>query len=142
MTPFSDIYSFFLAQIKTCEYIKFSEEERDIVLKQTLRMALAKCHKCKPLRNLKINYDYDEIEDKLDDAAIMIISLWMLVVWLSPKISNISLLEQHLSSKDYQSYSQANHLKELIDLMKEKQKEATYEMQKYAFDKKLEDGGK
>lgn len=139
MTPFSEIYSFFLAQLDTYEYINLTDEERNTSWSQTLRLAVARCRKCKPLRNIEIDYDLEELRGDLDDQAILIISMWMIITWVTPKINNITLLEQSLSSKDYQTYSQANHLKELMDLKANAMKEVNYEMQKYSFDKRTEE---
>ena len=135
ITTFQEVFDSFLSKINTYEFLKLSEQELNIDLSQNLRSALAKCIGFKDIIG---DYVLDEFNRVLTDLEIEIISYWMVFNWITPKINNIELLKQSLSSKDYQIYSQANHLKELLDLKNDAKTEAHYWMNRYGYLKRLE----
>ncbi|OME41506.1 hypothetical protein BSK58_14900 [Paenibacillus odorifer] len=64
-----------------------------------------------------------EFSSELTQEEIEIIALLMTVEWIRPRINNIELLKQSLNTKDWNFYSQANHLKELRTLKEETENE-------------------
>ncbi len=135
MTSFDEVYNSFLSQITTYnEYQNLTQEELEIELKQLLKMSLAECMSFK---DISADYDLNEFNRDLIDLEINIISYNMVVHYLSPKINNIELLKQSLSSKDYQFYSQANHLKELMDLRKDSFQQFNYWMNRYDYQNRI-----
>lgn len=135
MTTFSEVYDYFLSKITTYnEYINLTPEELEVELKQLLRTAFSECVSFK---DTSTDYVLGQFNRELTDLEKNIISYNMVVHYLSPKINNIELLKQSLSSKDYQIYSQANHLRELMNLRKESSQEFHYWMNRYGFLKKL-----
>lgn len=136
MTPFQEVYDYFLAKITTYnEYTNLTLEELEIELKQLLRASFAECVSFK---NTSADYILDEFNRTLTALEMNIISYNMVVQYLSPKINNVELLKQSLSSKDFQMYSQANHLKELMDLRKDSIQQFHYWMNRYGYLKRLE----
>lgn len=138
-TTFQDVYDFFLSKVTTYEWLNLSEDELNIELIQNLRSAFSKCI---AFKDIKADWFLETFNRELTDLELEIISDWMLVNWLSPKINNIELLKQRLSSKDYQTYSQANHLKELMDLKKSYESNVHYWMNRYSWIKKTKEGVK
>lgn len=136
MTAFSEVYDYFLAKITTYdEYINLTQDELETELKQLLRMAFSECVSFK---DTSADYVLNQFSRDLTDLEKNIISYNMVVHYLSPKINNIELLKQSLSSKDYQMYSQANHLGKLIELRNQASKDFHYWMNRYGYLKKLE----
>ena len=71
-------------------------------------------------RKCKTDLSYDAtartLDEDLDDDEIEILSLIMVQEWLKPKLNNIDVLKQNMSTRDYKMYSQANHIDSLKDL--------------------------
>lgn len=128
-TYFEDVFDSFLSKITTYdEYLSLTEDELDTELKMLLKSALARFVNKK---NLIADYDMDCFNRTLDELEIEILAYGMVVSWLTPKINNIELLKQSLSSKDFNFYSQANHLKELRDLKVDAEKDFQYWIGRY-----------
>jgi hypothetical protein len=135
MTSFQEVYDYFLSKITTYnEYINLTQEELEVELNQLLRVSLSECVSFK---DISADYILNEFNRDLTDLEINIISYNMVVHYLSPKINNIELLKQSLSSKDYQIYSQANHLKELMNLRNEGIQQFHYWMNRYGYLERL-----
>lgn len=136
MTSFHEVYDYFLSKITTYnEYTNLTPEELEVELKQLLRVSLSECVSFKDISADNI---LNEFNRDLTDLEMNIISYNMVVHYLSPKINNIELLKQSLSSKDYQIYSQANHLKELMSLRNNGIEQFHYWMNRYGYLKRLE----
>lgn len=128
-TYFEDIFAVFLSKITTfSEYTALTEEELNMELTMLMKTAIAKFIN---KQNLIPNYDMEYFNRTLDDLEIEILAYGMVVSWLTPKINNIELLKQSLSSKDFNFYSQANHLKELRELKADAEKEFQYWIGRY-----------
>lgn len=74
----------------------------------------------------QFNETLNEIEEEL-------ISLMMVVEWCSPRIYDADLMQQVMGSKDFQIWSQANHIKEIKDLKKSMQLEIESYIIKYSY---------
>lgn len=131
-TTFQEVYDFFLSKIGTHDYDNFTQEELEIEFKQLLLGAFAKSSRI--LKDIKLDIDYEEFSRELTYAEIDIISNWMVYVFLTPQINNSKVIKQRISSKDYQIYSQANHLKELLELYNNVKNETQTMMTRYTFD--------
>lgn len=136
-TTFQDIYDFFLSKIISYEFLNLTEGELNIELAQNLRSSFSKCV---AFKDIKADWVLEAFSRELSDLEIDIISDWMVINWLTSKINNIELLKQRLSSKDYQTYSQANHLKELMDLKKSSESNVHYWMNRYSWISKIKGG--
>lgn len=143
MTPvtyFEDIYNSFLSKITTYQYLNMTDEEMNLEMQMLLRGAMARFVGAS---DIKLDYSMEEFSRELTDLEIEIISNGMILGWLSPKIKNTTLLQQSLSSKDYSFYSQSQHLKELMDLYEQTDREFHYLMKRYdisLFNKAVKDG--
>lgn len=132
-TYFEDVFAVYLSKITTFEeYTSLTEEELNIELKMLLRTALAKFINKK---DIIADYDMECFNRVLDDLEIEILAYGMVVSWLTPKINNIELLKQSLSSKDFTFYSQANHLKEIKELKSDAEKDFQYWIGRYTLNK-------
>lgn len=131
-STYQELYALFLSKVSDYTFLNLTQEELEISLESYLKSSIARFRHCKSNladrdEDLKLfNVDLSDIEKEV------LVSL-MLVEYLKPKIITSELLEQSLSSKDYQMYSQANHLKEITSLYKLKKAEADKFITEYSF---------
>lgn len=117
-TSFEEIYDVFLSQISDVEFIEM--DTNDEFKYRYLLNSIARFHSCKS--NLKERTN-KEFTSELTDQEILILGLLMTVEYLSPKIISLKNLEQVMSTRDFSMTSQAAHLKQLLDMKKDKQDE-------------------
>lgn len=118
-TPYSKIFNLFLNnKISDTFLVSLDKEDVEEILKNLLVSAIVRFRKCKKDLNNR-NDELGEFNIDLSDDEIEILACLMVLSWLEPQINSIELLKQTLSTKDYKLYSQANHLKELLELRKE-----------------------
>lgn len=136
-TPFSNINERFLNKISDYSFLSMSYEEFDQRLFGLMNAATPRFKRCKKDLSQKSDTAFDA---DLTEEEEEIISTQMVVEWLRPQINNIELLKQHLSSKDWSMYSQANHLKELRELKSDTETEAGRMMIDYSYTENSLDG--
>ena len=114
MTSFDDVIALFLSKITTFEeFLNLTEEELSEEFTIALKSAMAKFINKK---DIVADYDTRTFNRNLTDLEQEIISLGMVLAWITPKVNNIELMKPMLSSKDYTVFSQANHLKEMKEM--------------------------
>lgn len=114
-TPFSDIYDLFLSKVSDYDLVELDDDSLNSLLKTYLLSSVSKFVSCK-----------QDLSDRDDDALVFNITLtdlekeilatYMVYQWIYPKVFNIILVKQIFSTKDFNIYSQANHLKELLKM--------------------------
>ncbi|WP_081386920.1 hypothetical protein [Paenibacillus odorifer] len=119
-TKYEEVYDSFMQKISDYSFISLTNEQLDTFLKNLMKSAIVRFKKCK---NELIVNDPIEFSSELTQEEIEIIALLMTVEWIRPRINNIELLKQSLNTKDWNFYSQANHLKELRTLKEETENE-------------------
>lgn len=140
MTEFQEIFDSFLQKITNYdEYINFTDEELTTELTMFMKKSLAKFMNAK---NITPDYMMETFNRELTQLEIEIISSGMLCEYLTAKIYSIDLLKQSLSSKDFQLYSQANHIKELREVKSMCDKDFHYWQSRYGLSSFIKDGGK
>lgn len=122
VTPFQEVYDVFLSKITDYDYLEFTEEDLKLELNQKLKSACAKI----VYKDFSLDMVNECFSRELSDLEQEIVACWLVYEWINPRINNIEVLKQRLSNKDFQMYSQANHLKELRQLRKDIKKEASY----------------
>lgn len=132
MTPFTNVYSRFLAKISDFTFVNLTQDELEESIETYLNSAIVKFRRCKS--NLS---DRDvvlkQFNSILTDEEEEIIAQLMVVEYLSPKIITADLLQQSMSSRDFSLYSQANHIKEIRSLRNEVKKEADKMITDYSY---------
>ena len=129
-TQFEEIFGVFLSKVSDYSFISLTEEQLDGQLFDYLRSAIPKFRKVKV--DLSDRFD-DSFADDLSDEEIEILATLMLVEYLKPIMINSRNLKQNLTDREYKVYSQANHLKQLMDLYKEMRKEAVNLVRDYSY---------
>ena len=125
MTAFSEVYQRFLSQITEYDFIDLELEELEEELEVKLELALSKAHQIKEVELDKTTQTFTR---PLTTLEITILSQGMLVEWLSTKVFNVQNMRNHMSSKDFTIFSNANHLKELTSLHNYAIKQLDYQL--------------
>ena len=122
-TSFEEVRDIFLNKIEDCNYLEYTEEELNKELALKVKSVLAKY-----ITEDEVTFDENTnlFSRDLSQLEIETIALGLLSEWLSPKIYRLSLVEQSLSSNEWNMTSQANHLKELRNLQKATKDEMRY----------------
>jgi hypothetical protein len=130
-TPFEKVFNSFLSKIDDNLY---SNLEFDVEADLT-----------KLLNSAIVQFDFPKVDifDKDDDLQqfnvdlsiheIEILSNLMKLEWIKRQMNSVNLLKQMIGDKDFRLTSQANHLKVLIDLKMETEKEINSLMTKYSY---------
>ena len=128
MTLFSDVYDCFLSLITDHTFLSFTEEELELELETKLRSALSKIPS---LDHLQMNPHTQSFMNELSAMELTILAHAMLVEWLSQRVYNVQNMRNHMASKDFTIFSNANHLKEMMNLQTYAQKEVHYLIGQY-----------
>jgi hypothetical protein len=134
MTSYSQIYEVFLNKISDYDFLNLEESEVNSIMYNYLRSAIVWFSSCR--QDLSDRDDtLKQFNIDLTDEEIEILSTLMIPEWLKPRINTTENIKQHMSTKDFQMFSQANHLKELKDLKKDCTREAQQLMSRYSYSK-------
>ena len=123
-TTFEEVYNQFLAKIIDYDYLTLTPDEKIILMNTKLKSALAKFKAKK--RNIEADYVLYEFNRELDDLEIEAIACWLLYEWITPKVNNVEMFEHRLNTREFQGFSEANHLKEMQQIRKDAEGEAFY----------------
>ena len=115
MTPYSAIYNRFLQRITDYDLPSIPEEELESMLCDYLSSAI--------VRFTRSTSDLSQRDDELrtflvdlKDYEQVVLSLFMVEAWLSPRIDSTLLTNQMFSGKEEKYFSQAAHLSTLMAL--------------------------
>ena len=138
MTSFNEVYGYFLNSITDYTYLELQPDDLENELLMLLQKALGK------LRRIKFDIDLDNktFQSVLTSREINIIALAMVLEYIRPKIVSVEIMKQRLNMKDWQMYSNSQHLKELQSILNGIEKEFSYELQLYSLDKYMDDKDK
>jgi hypothetical protein len=137
MTKVSELYDSFLSKISDYTFISMSRTDNEVeeelfgYLKSAIRKFQRRCR-----QDLTIGEDTDGDKAFLstltyeeEDVLVAI----MLVEYLKPQVLSSDTIRQNMSDKDFQVYSQANHLRELGLVYRQFRGEARALLLEYGF---------
>lgn len=130
-TSYQNIYGRFLSKITDFDHDNILGADLDALMLGYLKSAIPKFTECKT--NLARNDTTTAFTNTLSELEEEFISLMMVVEWMRPRINYSDLMEQQLSSKDFEQFSQANQIKELRALKKDTQTEIDDLIVKYTY---------
>jgi len=134
-TPFKEVYNKVYNKISDYSFTKLTQDEVEDVLESFLLSALVKFKTCKKdLSNRDLTLK--QFNEDLTDEEKEILATLICVEYLTPKLITDELLQQRLSTKDYNLYSQANQIKEIRELRDKFKSEANQMMISYSYSKK------
>lgn len=131
MTPFQEIYNRFLTKISDPVLLDMFEDEMEDQLRDYLITSVVKFPQCK--KGKSINLTDNHFEEKLTMEEIEIYATFMVAEWIQPMINNIQSLKPLMVTRDYQSYSQANHLDKMVKLRDTAEAQAKRMMVTYTY---------
>lgn len=123
-TTFEEIYNQFMSKIIDYDFLSLTTDEKTILMDVRLRSALAKFGAKK--REIEADYILQEFNRELEDLEIETVAYWLVYEWITPKINNVEMFEHRLNTKEFQGFSEANHLKEMQQIRKDAEAEAFY----------------
>jgi len=131
-TSYSEIDNMFLSDIKDDELLLYDVDDRNEILDNLRRKAIAQFKCC--LKDLSDRNEQErQFNADLTDEEILILATAMRKFWLNDKIYDLKLLKQRMSTKDWKMTSQAEHLLRLMDLKRETDKELSRMIVDYTF---------
>jgi len=139
-TPYAEIYDFFLEKVEDFSFIDTdiyeTEEELYEELRKYLRSAIVRFKQCQ--QDLSDRDEEGEMFNlTLTDEEKEILSFYMVLAYVTPKIVSVQNMEQRLTDSEYKSYSQGKHLQEMISLKKELTQEISHLVSGYTYGKGL-----
>ncbi len=130
-TSYDVVDNSFLNKITDDYLLTIPDEELQRMIDNFRTSASVKFKQCSKIQNKdKTSREYTET---LTDEEVEILANLMVLEWLRQRINSIELLKQTMSTKDYQMYSQANHLKSLMDLKKMTEAEVSRMIVSYTY---------
>ena len=131
-TPFNNIYSLFLSQITDYNLQSLNNESLEANLQLWLLGAIGYFSNCShDLTNFDLGLKQFNVV--LNHNEKLILSKFMLSVYLDTHLIKEDLLKQNLNSKDYRMYSSANQIKALIEIKNKVTGEANVLMSRYSY---------
>ena len=119
MTSYAEVFNLALRKCDDPSLAQWPEEDLSNELYGWLQSAIAKTPKLRVETAQRDNFDPANADtlgftNDLSDVAKEVLALGMAREWLSPQISSTTLTWQRYSKKE--GYSQAEHLKQLMEL--------------------------
>ena len=135
-TDLQTVYDSFLIKVEDYNYLDLTEEELATELYQLAKSSVAKFTVAE---NIGINEYTEKFTREITQLEIEILAYGMVLSWVEPKINSVEVLRQRLASKEYQIFSQANHIKELKEIKVQASKDFNYWVTRYSSDKALKE---
>lgn len=134
MTPYSEVFKSFLGKIQDDLYVFADEDviQNDLVI--LLNDAI-----------VSFSYPRVDVRDKNDATftfnvtltldEVEIIALAMVVAWTERELHSVDMLRQSMTTKDFNTYSQASHINALIRTADRAEKKLKKRLVKYSIRK-------
>lgn len=137
-TSYQKVYEKFTQKISDYMFDGMLQSEAEEYFLGYLKNAIPKFIQCEKDLTQRDDTIGEFIED-LTELEQEILAFMMVLEWVQPKINHADLLELRLGTKDFNTFSSANQLKELKELKKEIQKEINDLIILYSYNKSLEE---
>ena len=130
-TEFDTVYGAFLSKVSDFDLADMTEADAKAVMNDLLKQAVGKfSESCK--KDLA-DVDTTGFVADLTEFEIDIISELMVEAWYKPRVNNLDLLRNKLSTKDFTTFSPANLLKEVRETYDLAHKRARSMINEYSF---------
>jgi hypothetical protein len=130
-TPFADVINIFLIKATDYGLSTLTDDEKNDYLETVLISAV---FKFEPVCRTDISLRGEtEFTETLTDTEIDILSELMIVEWIKPKLYTTELYRNMLSTKDFNTFSPANLLKEMRETYNTASKTANELMILYSY---------
>lgn len=133
-TKFSKIYERAVFKFSDYTFLNTTTEIKESVLKQYLISSAMDFQHCCPNFDLtKFDLELEEFEEDLSDEVVEVLSLGVAYHWYKAHTFNTKLLRNVIHKSDYTSYSPANLLTSMRNLMEMTYKEYIGKMREYSY---------
>jgi hypothetical protein len=137
-TSFDAIYDNFLMKISDFSFLQMTENELEDDFFKYLKSACVNFRQCEKDLFNNLNATDLQFNVDLDQYEIEILSVLMVIEYLTPHIVSSENLKQLIGNREFKFYSQANLLSELTKLRKMFRLEATQLISEYTYARGLE----
>ena len=134
-TELEEIYGMFLSSITDYSIPLMSNDDFEEEMLMLLKKSIARFRFKK---DIAIDELMGEFTRELKEEEKNILALGMVSEWVKPKIYSVEVMKMKMNSKDYQLFSEANHIDKLRNIKKEADAEFDYYMDIYSLDTTLE----
>ena len=134
-TELQEIYGMFLSNITDYSIPLLSDEDFGKEMLMLLKKSMARFRFKK---DIAIDEFMGTFTRELKEEEKNILALGMVSEWVKPKIYSVEVMKMKMNSKDYQLFSEANHIDKLRNIKKEADAEFDYYMDIYSLDTTLE----
>ena len=136
-TPFTTLYDGVIRNMKSYDFINMTQEECYSVLSEYVRPAVTDFRGCHQDLTKRSETSFDL---NLTDTEIEILINYMTIEWIDANHLRVpTMLKYTLSSKDFNAFSPANQLKEMIELREMYRKDNETKFVRYRYCKYDED---
>ncbi len=124
---YENIYSKFRLKASAYDLITMNDDDVSVFLcewlhssinKPYIRRLFASLTLDDLLQEMKFEMKYSTDDDFDEEFVMDIVSIGMVIEWVTPKINSLNNIVQVFGSKEEKFYSQSNHLNELRNLKK------------------------
>lgn len=119
-TLLQDVVDLFLSKISEFDYINMTET---MLLEELQPMIKSSCARCLGM-NIIPDFKTGLFNRELEDIEQEVLALRMVVAWMNPLVVRIEAFESKLTPKEWNQFSEANHLKEKRETLNMMKKEA------------------
>lgn len=133
-TPYKEIYDRVYHKISDYSFLKLTESEVEDILKKYLLSAIIK-FKCSKKDLSDRDETLNQFNQDLTDEEKEILATLLCVEYLTSHLITSDLLKPRLGTKDWNLYSQANHIKEIREIRNQMKSEANQMMINYSYSK-------
>lgn len=130
-TPYSAIDNSFIGKISDDFLVNMSEEHLQKIINGYRKSAIIRFKQCKKLSER--DEVVREFSQTLTDEEVEILANLMVLEWLRPQINSVEILKPNMTTKDYITYSNANHLGTLKALKQDVQSEVDRLIVSYSY---------
>lgn len=133
-TKFSKIYERAVFKFTDDTFLNTETEIKESVLRKYLiSAAMDFQHCCSNYDLTKYDLELEEFEEELSDEVIEILTLGIAYYWYKARTFDTKLLKNLIHKSDYTSYSPANLLTSMRNLMEITQQEYVGKMRDYSY---------
>ena len=139
-TSFQEMYEFFFAGITDDMFLEMTKEDTDEMLEEILIAALPHFEFPRWEDPFDLDLENKRFTTKLNIEEMRIIREYMIMEWIGFQLASVDLIRQKYSGSDFSFTSQASHMKQLLTLKQDHEREGFHLQRVYCRRKKDSNG--
>lgn len=139
-TSFQEVYDFFLSGITDDMFMEMTKEDTEAMLEEILIAALPHFEFPRWADPFDLDLENKRFTTKLTVEEMRIIREYMIMEWLGFQLANVDLVRQKYSGSDFSFTSQASHMKQLLALKQDHEREGFHLQRLYCRRRKDKNG--